>query len=567
MQSPAPVPVPEVTAEFVADGRRSTGSPVAVCPESTPEYAMFVVQINSPGDKCPDRVAAQVSISCDEARYLDGQRRIVPLRHEIEPPWPTGCFAVVRRGEAWFQVFFGTHAHLRLTMQAGRLIARFTLRDSKRCGLRLIAEHRFLRSPFRGSIDITVCRLRTPEESVWVEPFPRAARAAICITDHPDWDSVPKLRALGELFGSNGIRITKAAFPATDPGWSRYGPGLDNPEYAAEIDRWHAAGHEIAYHGIGSGADISHLSPQECLARLDRLLRYRPETWIDHGCGEYGFTRAARLPGDMSLVEVLRARGVRNFWSYGDVWQNPADDLNIWKRRTLPGSFADALRLAIRRGRMTPMQLAYYGVIPLKNLGGTVEPMKVLRRPWSLENWRRLVANYRRLREINAAPLFVYDFSGDFAPQRPDEPWIFDTLVVQHLVSQFSPANISRLIAANGMLIAHTYLAAQHARGGDNCFKLGAPAEILDAFRENIANIGRLQSGDDVATLPLRELRERLCAHAASRVVRRDGGWEVSCHGVVCSRAPHRIDGTQMQRRRDGLFSTEIAGSAYLKCE
>ena len=565
MRSSVPIPTPTVIAHFLVGGHRSARHVPPECCERSSEHALYRITVESGDDACPTHVGAEVRLPADEAWCLNAARALASVHGEVRPPWPVGCFAVLRQGKTFFQVSFSPNAHFRLRRDRNNLIARFVLRDRKRCGLRLWGEHKLHPSPGRNAFGIMICRLDQPDDAVWVEPFPRAARSVVCLTDHPDWDSVAKVTALGELFERHDIRITKGVFPVADAGFSRYGPGLNVPEYAALIDRWSEAGHEIAFHGIGSCGEITGLDADECIRRIDRLFRYRPETWIDHGSGQYAFARAGRLPGGLDLLAVLCDRGIRNFWSFGDAWQNPADHLDIWHRRSVAGSFADFARLARRRGTTRPKELAYLGTIPLKNMAGIAQYLRLLRRPWSVAEWKAVARNYRLLREINTDPFYLYDLGGNFALQNPDGTWVFDTILLNHLALQLCPSSIDRLVECGGILIAHVYLGAVHAYGGRNCFHVRSEAEFLPAFREDMEHIGELQKRADLITLPFRDLRRALVGHARSRVVRCEGRWQIMCDAVVCSRRPFRIDGRAATPNREGVFSANVHGTTILQ--
>lgn len=533
------------------------------CVEQSACYAHYVASPPIPGTDLPDWVRVDLTFPADSAWYLDSRRDLVSLVDEVSPPWPVGCFAVVRQGGSFYQIRSDAGAHFRLRRRDGGLAIGFTLRDRSACGLRLWGDHKLAQSPFTSPVHITVSKIEHLEDAVWVEPFPHSARAVVCLTDHPDWDSVPKASSLCDLFAEHGVRITKGVFPAADPGWE-YGPGLDSQEYAAVIDRWFEAGHEIAYHGLGSGM---HAPPDldECLRRIDRLGRYAPETWIDHSCGAHTFARSAVLPGGADLMLTLTARGVKNVWSYADVWQNPALDLHVWHRRSPLSGLGDFLRLARARGPMGPVQLAYLATIPVKNCTGAAQYRRALRKPWSPSEWVDMARNYRLLRELNNEPLYLYEPNGDFPMWRlPGGMMLFDTVLLNHLSLQLSPSNIERLARDNGILVAHTYLGAVQSKGGRNCFRVGREAEFLDAFRDNVEALAALSKQGQVTTLPLRELRRALERHAQSEIKRTTGGWEVHGDVIVSSRTPYRIAGGHMSKGLDGVFCAQVSGAAFL---
>jgi len=556
------IPAPNVRLTYAKGGQSLTWCPPVVRVEKSPWHEVFTVPLLSDELEAPHLAIVEVTFETDLAWYLNSRREFVDLSGEVTPPWPVGCLTVLKRGDLLLQVQFDPVPHFRLRRNPKSLTAILLVRDHSACGLRLWGENKLGGSPLHYSIRVEISRLAQLSDAVWKEPFPGAARSVICITDHPDWDSVPKASALCDLFADHGLRITKGVFPVADSGWD-YGPGLDSPEYAAVIDRWHEAGHEIAYHGLGSGMHAP-ADADECLRRMDRLDPYTPRTWIDHSCGEHTFARAARLPGDIDLVAVLAAKGVRNFWSYADVWQNPASDLQVVKSRSAHSAFADFLRLAWRRGYVGPLQLAYLGTIPIKNLTGPSQYRDFLREPWSVSQWCRMRANYRLLRVLNRRPLCLYGLNGDFFSLDPDGTMIFDTLLLNHVALQLCPSNIERLVRDNGVLIAHTYLAAVHKKGGRNCFRVDRETQFLEGFRENIQHISALQKRGDLVTLPITDLREALLRHSQMRIVKTADGWEVRGDAVVSSRTPYRIGQGHLVRDSHGVFSAAIRGVVIL---
>ncbi len=553
-------PVPTLTLRCVLGGGTFARQPAVSCASPSTWHVRFQASLASEELESPDRATVEVALPTELAWYLNVRRELVELVREVRPPWPVGCFAVVKYGGDLFQV--RPFAHIRLRRGAGSLIATLTIRDRKTCGLRLWGEHKMPRSPLRHTLNIDVSRLGRLSDAVWAEPFPNCARSVICLTDHPDWDSVPKATALYNLFAAHDVRITKAVFPSADAGWD-YGPGLDSPEYAAVIDRWFETGHEIAFHGLGSGIHPPAQS-DECLRRIDRLDPYEPRTWIDHSCGDYGFGKAASLPSGADLLQTLSAKGVQNFWSYTDLWQNPATHLHSWRPRTVHSAFGDSLELVWRRGSLGPLQLAYLGSIPVKNLTGDTQYRRVFKQPWSLSQWAGLGTNYRILREIDRGPLCLYELSGDFFLRNPSGIMVFDTVLLNHLALQMRPSNIESLARDNGILIGHTYLAATHKKGGRNCFRVDREAQFVDGFLEDVEHISALQKSGQTVTLPLRDLRVALARHAMSSLIRTAEGWEAHGELMVASHTPYQIAGGKMAEDRTGIFTAPISSTALL---
>ncbi len=507
-------------------------------------------------------MTSQFLIPAARSWYLGPDRRLAPVEGSASPPWPVGSFAVVQYGPCLFQVHLSGSAHPRFLQTHDILEVTFTVRDRRACGLRVWGEDKFGDSSCRQRYDLSVSRLNTLEEAVWAEPFPSGARSCICLTDHPDWDSAEKSSALLSLFAENGIRITKAVFPASDPGWG-YGPGMDSAEYSAVIDKWWAAGHEIAYHGLGSGREPPP-SPGDCIRRLDALSRYGPRTWIDHGGGDYRLVKQAALPGGISLLNCLAERGVQNYWSYADVWQNPASNLHVWQPRRETDAILDFLGLARRRRAAGPRQFAYLGSVPIKNLTGDGQYRQVLSRPWARSAWGELVRNSAILRELRCDPLYLYSECGDFWPGSEATNLFFDTMLLNHVSLQLSPSNVERLAHDNGLLVAHTYLGDTDRKGGRNCFSVHGQPRILGQFRDNVQHISMLQGRGDLVTAPLNELREALSRHARTRFIRRSDGWVVHGCGTVCSRTPYRAADKHMAPGPHGLYRATAANQLFL---
>ena len=562
LEETSPYLTPEASLTLVADETtRRSGLPLE-CVQRSAWHSSYEVRHDSAGGGSVDRATLRIIVPAMRSWYLSPRRTLIPVVGAVCPPWPTGDFAVVQWGRAFFQVRFGAGSRLRLLQSPGRLTASITLRDREACGLRLWGADKFVESPREQTLKLTVSRLTSLDEAIWAEPFPGGAPSCICLTDHPDWDSVRKATILYELFGANDIRITKAVFPHADPGWD-YGPGMDSHDYAAIIDEWHRAGHEIAYHGLGSAREAP-VSLDECTRRIERLSPYRPETWIDHGSGEYRIVKRARLAEDVDLLPYLAARGVKNYWSYADVWHNPASYLHLWHPRRGIGAFSDFARLTRVRGWTSPRQLAYLASIPVKNLTGSSQYRQVLSQPWAFSEWRALLRNGHLLRHLRREPLFLYHMNGDSWCGERNTPLVFDTILLNHVAFQLSPSNIERLVQESGLLLAHTYLGDVNPKGGGNCFHIKRDSEILGRFRENIEHMGHIQSRGDLVTSSLRDLRNAVTDWAEVGFVRRSDGWEVHGTATVSSRTKYRVIGEPSSIDHQGVFRTTVSDNSFL---
>src|SRR5207248_6638562 len=287
-------------------------------------HSQFRVSLKAAGSGV-DLIRFVTRIKCGQAWYLSADRKLSLLEGEVSPPFPVGRFIVVETGDGLFKVSFLWGGSFRLRSERGAAEITIDVKDRAACGLSFWGDDK-LRDPF-GSRDFTISidRLTALSECIWLEPYPEGARAAICLTDHADFDSIETMRLLVPAFIRNGIRFTKSAFPHSDPHPRKREPGLDVPEYACLIDELYATGSEIAFHGLTPRVQAPGI--EECGRRTQMMARYAPQTWIDHGSGAYLFSRNGYLPNGRRLVDVLDRYGILNYWSYFDLWDNPSTHL------------------------------------------------------------------------------------------------------------------------------------------------------------------------------------------------------------------------------------------------
>lgn len=513
---------------------------------------------------CPqstDRMLVICLFQAEEAYYLSHDRRILPLLSETFPPYPLGCLLWIREKGALYQVDMPKYPYLRLCKQGDRVKAEFVVRDRYGSGLILWGAHKLKKSPVAEQICIRLNRLRSLKEAVWLEPYPNGARSVICLTDHPDFDSVAKLRLLSELFSQNNFRITKGVFPNSDPGLGRTEPGIDVSEYKHYINVLYESGSEVAYHGLSPRRDAPPLS--ECLRRIDMMGEYSPKTWIDHGVGDYLFSRNAVFKEGPSLLEVLDKVGIENYWSYTDVWENPARDLHVWTKRKPFIAFSNMLYFLWDIKRVSAPLLIYYGSSVLKNLLGPLHLRPIMNAPWSMGAWKSVVAQARSLKYCHGNPMVLYNMSGQCSFMGNEKIWIFDTILLNHMAFQLRPQNIDSLCKHNGMLLAHCYLGHQKNKyGTKNCFvDDGANPALIPEFVENIKYISEKQSQKEVATLSFSALREALTDFATASLVRTENGWVINCRKVVvASYQALSFSRPVMQWCKENVHYSEVAG-------
>lgn len=508
-----------------------------------------------------DRIQVTCFFPAEEAYFLSHDRQILPLSRETHPPYPVGCVLWIREEHILHQIDLPKYPHLKLYKQDHVIVAQFVIQDRYGSGLILWGANKLKKSPVTEQIYVRVNRLSSLEDAVWFEPYPNGARSVVCLTDHPDFDSVPKLRLLSELFSKTSICITKGVFPSSDPQLGRMEPGIDVPEYQKSVDMLYGSGSEIAYHGLSPGRDAPSVA--ECLRRIDMMSQYFPKTWIDHGTGDYLFSRGAVLKEGVSLVEMLSKVGVENYWSYTDVWENPARDLHVWTKRKLFLAFSNVLYFLWDKKRVRVPQLLYYGSSVLKNLLGQYHVRPIKNTPWRMSAWKSVAAQAGRLKYYHGNPMVLYDMSGQCSFMSKERIWLFDTILCNHLAFQLRPPNVDLLCKENGLLLAHCYFGHQKNKYGTmNCFvDDGANPALIPEFIENITYISEKQSQRELVTLSFTALRDALTNFANVSLVRTASGWEIHCEkAVVASHQALSFSRPVMQWSKEKVHYSEVKG-------
>jgi hypothetical protein len=436
---------------------------------------------------------------------------------------PLGAFLVTRGAGFWrWTLPCATLQETRLV--GGRAVADMRIRCPAACGLTFWGAEKLRSPPPVEGVEVLADRLNDLSECLWIEPFPGGARGALCLTDHADFDSVEALRLLAPLVERTGFRFTKSVFPHGDPVPGRpdkMEPGLDDPAFRSEVARLHDLGVEIAYHGFSPRRDAPPLA--ECERRSEAMAAFSPETWIDHGTGDYLFSRQARLGGGADLVGLLDRLGIESYWSYFDVWDNPFGDLDSW-RTSHPGRLAqEGLRLLGRSPAIPAGARRHAFRHVLGNLFGEHAYLDVRGRPAS---WRRAAGRIPRLWRLREAPQLLYGFDG--RSPLTAKRWVFDTTLLNHLALQVGPGTLDRLAAGSALCLGHTYF-GWSPQFGTNVFSRGenGSLRVLPAFEESLEHLGRLRKDRELIPLPFRDLRASLTAAREARLVRREHGWEL----------------------------------------
>jgi hypothetical protein len=475
-------------------------------------------------------VELAIEIPCMRAWCLTAARELDGVGADVTPPFPVGTFVVTESEEGIRKWSFPWAPSPRLRRRGASVIVETTLRSVRRCGLSLWGDDKLAPEPAEWTLRLTSDALDSLDDCLWLEPYPKGARAVICLTDHADYDSAEKLAALADLFVANDVRITKTVFPQSEPSGHKREPGLDVPEFVKVVDRLHEHGTEIAYHGFGPRVNAPSI--EECERRAERMQRYGVVTWTDHGSGSYLLSRGGTLPGGESLLAFLGRYGVVNYWSYADLWDNPFRSLDCWRRRERSSSIRDGLTGLRPAAAAGPKSLAYLLTHGAKNALGYngLETLRAER--FAPRVWRTVARARERTRELRRAPTLVYGLDGTGFSLGSSAPWVFDTLLLNHPALQLSAKLIDELIRASGLLIAHTYLASEKPYGFGHTLRRGAQGPKPEpAFVDAVRHLGQRQAAGDVATTSFAELRRSLESFGRNRLVRTQAGWRLEVAG------------------------------------
>ena len=475
-------------------------------------------------DAPPRRLSLEIQIPCDASWSLSGGRELEPVAGPTLPPAPVGRFVIVQRGKRLCRIEFPWATKIRLVRRGASLLVHADLVDVAACGLSRWGPSKVSPSATRA-LDVFEDSLRSLDDCLWIEPFPDGARAALCLTDHPDFDSAEKLRPLVDLFARLDLRFTKGVFPAREPLGHKQEPGVDVPEYARLVDELFERGNEIAFHGIGPRPRPPGI--EEFRRRLERMRRFSPSTWIDHGVGEYLFSRRAMLEGGESLVDVLGEVGIANYWSYVDSWSNPFGDLSSDSVRSDADAVRDFLHaMVIVSGSARGVKGLFYPASHLaNNLVGENGALELRGQPLQPSKWRAAVASRRAHRAGSERPTPLYGLDGAGFALTESPVWVFDTILLSHPAFQLSPIAIDRLCASSGLSLVHCYLTCTHPYIGGGCFARGRTDTLHPSFVDNMEHVAERQRAGDLCVMPLRDLRSALVDFRRARLERVEGGW------------------------------------------
>lgn len=474
------------------------------------------------------RVDLSVLLPRGDAWRLAADRTFEALPGCGPAAFPVATFVVTRsaRGAGLWRWSLPRATLRSLRLAGGRAVADLQIRRQDACGLTFWGARKLQPPPGVEVVELTADRLNDLSECIWIEPFPHGARGVLCLTDHADFDSAEKLRLLAPLVERTGFRFTKSVFPHGDPVPGRSDkaePGLDDPDFRREVARLHELGVEIAYHGFGPRRDAPPLA--ECGRRSEAMAAFAPETWIDHGTGDYLLSRQARLGEGVDLVAFLDRLGIESYWSYFDVWDNPLGDLDSWRPSRPARVAAEGSRLLRRSAAIPAGARRHCFRHVLGNLVGEHAYLDAVRRP---VDWRSALARVPRLWRLRSAPQLLYGFDGRSPMTAPARRWVFDTTLLNHLALQVVPGTLDRLAKDSALCLGHTYFGwspqiASNVFGRDG----NGALRVLPTFAESLEHLAVLCARRELAAVPFRELRASLSAFGEARIARGPRGWEL----------------------------------------
>jgi hypothetical protein len=522
--------------------RSTTGTPTVASVVESPfrtRYDLTMRFTNSPVTEL------ELSIDCEAAWALSADRTLRPVVGEFSPAPRVGRFVIIQRGSSFYRLDLPWAAQLAVSRRSESIVVKSVLRNRQGCGLSQWGLAKLVPPPSTITLSIYQDAVPDPSECPWLEPYPGGAAAALCITDHPDFDSVERLQVLAHAFLDHGVRITKGVFPVGDPRGTKREPGLDDEAYSRSIRLLFEGGTEIAFHGFGPRVKAPPV--EECRRRAALLASFSPETWIDHGTGPYLFSRRATLNDGSDLVEFLSRYGIRNYWSYVDLWQNPTVGLsNQAIRESTPlGDFGRNVKSVSAASSVR--EIPYMAAQAVKNAVGEFGWNAIRSSPLALRTLAEVRRCSQRHKLLVRSSFGVYGLDGLTTSLSATPTWVFDTVLLNYPALTLTPEVLARLVSGSGLAIVHTYLSqVRHLESGGCLIEKGGRVQSSPRFLDALSHIARLQAAADLAVLPFRDLRRSLCAFGSTNLERVSDGWIVvgsDLPGNVAVAVPEELTG------------------------
>jgi hypothetical protein len=259
---------------------------------------------------------------------------------------------------------------------------------------------------------------------------------------------------------------------------------------------------------------------------LELLRRFDLTTWIDHGVGDYLFSRGGALPGGVKLEALLEANGVHNYWSYFDIWDNPfGKDLSVLAERSGLDVVSDFVSRNHRWQQSSGSEALWFALHEFRNIVGDGNDIPIRQGPWRMAAWRQGFQWYRIARRVRRTPLGVYGRDGAVFQQSLQSPWVFDTVLLNHLSLQLAPAMIDKLIQSGGLVVAHCYMTCEFDYARRNVFqRVDGRVTVDPAFETALDYLSDRQHSGELITMSFTQLRQCLTVFARTRLRRNESG-------------------------------------------
>ncbi len=470
-----------------------------------------------------ERIKLELFIPSDQCWSINSRRNLVELKN-TQLYFPSGCFVVVRQMEKFYRIDLPKIPFISVKRIQNGFLVSMPVKSRQSCGLIRFSDAKIssINSPIQ--IYLFVNRINSPENTVWFEPFPGQAKSALIITDHADWDTVEKFRLISRVLKKYKISITKSVFPFTEMYHGIQHHGVNTPGYKELLREFKSAGNEIAFHGFTSARDAPEYD--ECVRRMESMKEFKPETWIDHGIGDYLFSRNGELSNGISLFEFLTSYGIKNFWSYGDIYNDPAKELNSFESRGYHSIFTDLFRSLCGNSKLSFKASTYISGHVVKNFFGASAIKDLLSKSRSAGNYRKMLREFKLNRIRRKNPFTLYDLNGITPMISNRGEWIFDTILINHPAFQLRPEAIDKLIYNGGISIMHTYLSSNKSYIANSCIRDSNEApELSEIFVKNIEYIAFRQSQSGIVTLSFADFRKSLEKLKNSKLIFRNNKW------------------------------------------
>jgi hypothetical protein len=136
----------------------------------------------------------------------------------------------------------------------------------------------------------------------------------VCFTDHCDFDTLENLKIQRWFFKTHQIKITKGFF------LNQFSTRKDNASWElhqAELEKWIADGHELAYHSLSQSIKSDTESLNDFFnfkAPLNGI-----KAWIDHGYQPYNLSLYKKTGvSALDFSKQLSSQRIQTLWNYID---------------------------------------------------------------------------------------------------------------------------------------------------------------------------------------------------------------------------------------------------------